>query len=91
MLIRSKDDIYYERYVKKRFFIRPFICANCKNKFAMEHGLYVINGFGMGDKYFSSIEDYNPLFDRTIGAKICDICSKDVLKYLLDEFEKENK
>ena len=81
MIIEGREQTCIEHYLKRKFFIRPFVCSCCGNKIMLEHGYVVKTGFKYKLDYLSPIVGIFGSFD--IPDKICEICSKDVIDYLL--------
>lgn len=86
MIIQGREQTRIEHYLKRKFFIRPFVCSCCGNKIMLEHG-YVVKDVFMykNDHYLSNIKRTYGVFDIPIPDKICEICSKDVIEFILKE------
>lgn len=69
MIIQGRDQTRIEHYLKRKFFIRPFVCSCCGDKIMLEHG-YVV-------------KDYFEPFDTQ--DKLCKICSKDAIEFIRKE------
>lgn len=85
MIIQGRDQTRIEHYLKRKFFIRPFVCSCCGNKIMLEHGYVVKDSFWYKHHYLTSTRNFYGPFDIPIPDKICDICSKDVIEYILKE------
>lgn len=83
MIIQGRDQTRIEHYLKRKFFIRPFVCSCCYNKIMLEYGYVVKDSFKYKNIYLSPVVGTFGLFD--IPDKICEICSKDVIEYILEE------
>ncbi len=85
MILQNRDQTRIEHYLKRKFFIRPFVCALCGNKIMLEHGYVVKDCFKYKDDYLTSVAEYYGAFDIPIPEKICEICSKDVIEFIRKE------
>ena len=70
MQIAEKEKVKTERYLRKKYFILPFICDYCVNKYAFEKGSKAVSDFN-----FSINSVYR-------GAKFCGNCTDEIMKYL---------
>ena len=74
MLIEEKASLEKEKYFKHKYFIRPFVCKKCGNKFMFERGSECM-------KYIF----LSPIYE---GDKFCDLCTIEI-DSILEKFPKE--